>query len=82
MTGLSLKLSRILDVNSQNALELFVEKNPEVSPAATGRYVLPYSTPVLPFVGTLSFNYKTIIFNLIRIFMKGTLLFTVQKIKK
>ena len=56
MTGLSLKLSRILDVNSRNALELFVEKNPEVSPAATGRYLLPYSIPVLPFVGTLSFD--------------------------
>lgn len=88
MTVLSLKLSRVLDVNTQNALELFVgkikknkNKNRSFS-CCKGRYLLLYSTWVLPFVGTLNYDYKTIIFNLIRIFMKGTLLFKVQKIKK
>lgn len=88
MTVLSLKLSRVLDVNTQNALELFVgkikikkKKNRSFS-CCKGRYLLLYSTWVLPFVGTLNYDYKTIIFNLIRIFMKGTLLFKVQKIKK
>ena len=34
MTVLSLKLSRVLDVNTQNALELFVVGGEGVSPAA------------------------------------------------
>lgn len=86
MTVLSLKLSRVLDVNTQNALELFVGKTKKQTnrsfSCCKGRYLLLYSTWVLPFVGTLNYDYKTIIFNLIRIFMKGTLLFKVQKIKK
>lgn len=82
MTVLSLKLSRVLDVNTQNALELFVVGWGGSFSCCKGRYLLVYSTWVLPFVGILSYDSKTIIFNLIRIFMKGTLLFKVQKIKK
>lgn len=89
MTVLSLKLSRILDVNTQNALEIFVVVGWGVGGGQGGQKFLLlqkagicWFTWVLPFVGTLSYNYKTIIFNLIRIFMKGTLLFEVQKIKK
>lgn len=50
----SLKLSGVLDMNTQDALELFVQK--EVFPAANARYLLLYSTQVLLFVRTLGYG--------------------------
>lgn len=54
MTVLSLKVSKVLDMNTQDALELFVKR--EVSPAAKATYLLLYSTQVLPFVRTLGYG--------------------------